>query len=92
MVKQNQATVNRLALGAKACLLLYVHEYGSRQMSALLTAGSAGILPAGCGVMNDEADKMSALPALTAQSRASFVSNVAKNAADSSSGPARPLV
>jgi hypothetical protein len=59
-------------------------------MSALLTAGSAGILPAGCVVMNDEADIMSALPALTAQSRAAVVSNVAKNAADSFSRPARP--
>jgi hypothetical protein len=90
MLKQNQATVNGLALGAGAGLLLYVHECGSRQMPALLTAGSAGIVPAGCVVMNDEADKMSALPALTAQSRAAVVSNVAKNAADSFSRPARP--
>ena len=90
MLKQNQATVNRLALGVEACLLLHVHECRSRQMSALLTAGSAGIVPAGCVVMNDEADKMSALPALTAQSRAAVVSNVAKNAADSFSRPARP--
>ena len=92
MMKQNQATVMGLAL-VEACLFLYVHECRSRQMVCASDRWECSIcLLAGRVAMNVEADKVSALPTLTAQSRAAFPSNVAKNAADSSSWPARPCV